>query len=177
MDLDLPDSDLRGICSLDGRTILLEQDLLYLPAGLGRRNFTLGHECAHHVLKMLYPAAYGSGVAARRSLPCRDHRLRARGSAYDWEEWQMDVLASEFLMPEDLLRRNLALVGSPNGFDILNPVWRREDYGRFMGLCRMMGVSAQAMAYRLELLGLLKKNQLYSPSAMIDIWMDEEEVI
>jgi len=33
------------------------------------------------------------------------------------------------------------------------------------------------MAYRLELLGLLGNNQLYSPNAMIDIWMDEEEAV
>ena len=40
----------------------------------------------------------------------------------------------------------------------------------------MMGVSRQAMAYRLELLGLVGKNQLACPNAMIDVWMDEEEV-
>ena len=89
----------------------------------------------------------------------------------------MDVLASELLMPRDLLQRNLALAGCPQGIPLLNPVWRREDYGRFMGLCRMMGVSKQALAYRLELLGLLGNNQLYTPNAMIDIWMDEEEAV
>ena len=175
VELVLPDAELYGRCVLDGRTVLLERDLLYLPS-LGRRNFTLGHECAHHILKMLYPAAYGCGVAARQALPCRAHPLRARGGGYDWAEWQTDVLASELLMPEELLRRNLALVGRPEGFAVLNPVWRKKDYGRFLGLCRMMGVSRQAMAYRLELLGLVGKNQLACPNAMIDVWMDEEEV-
>ena len=83
---------------------------------------------------------------------------------------------AELLMPEDLLRRNLALVGCPEGFAVLNPVWRKKDYGRFLGLCRMMGASRQAMAYRLELLGLVGKNQMANPNEMIDVWMDEEEV-
>ena len=177
LELVLPDEDRCGTCLLDGKTVLLEEDLLYQPAGLGRRNFTLSHECAHHILKLLFPESYGAGPAARRALPCRLHRLHARGSRQDWEEWQMDVLASELLMPRELLRKNLALVGCPEGFRVLNPNWRRRDYGRFTGLCAMMGVSKQAMAYRLELLGLLGKNQMYCPDIIIDIFMEEEETI
>ncbi len=177
MELLLPDAGVFGSCVLDGRTVLLERDLLYLPAGPGRRNFTLGHECAHHIMRRLYPADYGDAAAARRVIPCTAHGLHARGGVRNWEEWQMDVLSSELLMPEELLRRNLALAGCPEGFPVLNPVWRREEYGSFTGLCRMMGVSAQAMAYRLELLGLLGKNQAAYPDAMVDIWMGEEEVV
>ena len=89
----------------------------------------------------------------------------------------MDVLSSELLMPEDLIRRNLALAGCSQGFDILNPVWRRQDYCAFTGICKTMGVSKQALSYRLELLGLLGKNQMSCPNAMIDIEMSEEEVV
>ena len=78
-------------------------------------------------------------------------------------------------MPEDLVRRNLALAGIPQGIEVLNPVWRRAEYAGFLRVCERMGVSKQALAYRLELLGLLGRNQLYSPNAIIDIWMDEEE--
>ena len=177
LEIFLPDEREYGSCVLDGHTILIEEDLLFSPHGPGWHHFTLSHECSHQILKMLFPASYCDDPAARRALCCRKHRLRARGSGYDWEEWQMDALASELLMPRDLLMKNLALAGAPQGIPVLNPVWRREDYGRFMGLCRMMGVSKQALAYRLELLGLLGQNQLYSPDAMIDIWMDEEEAV
>lgn len=177
LELVLPDEEESGPCLLDGHTVLIEKDLMFSPEGPGRRNFTLAHECSHHVLFRAWPASYGDALAARRALPCRLHRLRARGGGFDWEEWQMDALASELLMPRDLLVRNLALAGCPGGIEVLNPVWRKEDYGRFMGLCRMMAVSKQALAYRLELLGLLGRNQLHRPSAMIDIEMDEEEAI
>ena len=182
MEVFLPDEERCGACRLDGKTVLIEESLLFSPHGPGRRNFTLAHECAHHVMKMLYPAAYG-GAAERRVLAYRDRRLRdsrlrARdGGNSDWEEWQMDVLASELLMPEELLRRNLAAAGCPRGIPVLNPVWRREDYGRFTGLCGTMGVSGRALACRLERLRLLGSDQLRCPDAMIDIWMDEEEAI
>ena len=107
----LPDEREHGACILDGKTILIEEDLLFSACGPGRHNFTLCHECAHQILKMLYPASYGDGTAARRARCCRRHRLCARGSGHDWEEWQMDVLASELLMPRDLLRKNLACEG------------------------------------------------------------------
>lgn len=171
----LPDEREHGACVLDGKTVLIEEDLLFSPCGPGRHHFTLAHECSHQILKTLYPASTCDGAAARRALCCRRHRLRARGSGYDWEEWQTDVLASELLMPEDLVRRNLALAGIPQGIEVLNPVWRRTEYAGFLRVCERMGVSKQALAYRLELLGLLGRNQLYSPNAIIDIWMDEEE--
>ncbi len=88
----------------------------------------------------------------------------------------MDVLASELLMPEDLVRRNLSLVGFPDGIEVLNPIWRRKDFARFDELCRMMQVSKQAMAYRLQRLGLLRSNQMDCPMSMLDIMIEEEEM-
>ena len=69
----------------------------------------------------------------------------------------------------------MRLVGVPEHLDYLNPVWRKQSYEQFVSLSDLMGVSKQALAYRLELLGLLGRNQLYSPNAIMDIWMDEEE--
>ncbi len=87
----------------------------------------------------------------------------------------MDALAAELLMPRDLLMKNLSAAGIPQGIRVLNPVWRKAEYGRFLNVCDRMGVSKQALAYRLGLLGLAGENQMYNPDAMIDIWMDEEE--
>ena len=81
LELLLPDADHYGLCLLDGRTVLIEEDLLYLPTGPGRRNFTLSHECAHHILRLLYPESCRDGFEGRRVLPCRQHRLHAGGAA------------------------------------------------------------------------------------------------
>lgn len=177
MELELPDGETHGSCLLDGKTILIESNLLYDPYGPGRLHFTIGHECAHHILHRLHPFSYGDGPEMRRALPCRNHRLRARESERAWEEWQMDVLAAELLMPEELILQNLRLTGCPGGFDVLNPVWRRKEFDRFVDLCRLMHVSKQALAYRLKLLCLLRQNQMACPNAMIDIDMDEEEMV
>ena len=40
-----------------------------------------------------------------------------------------------------------------------------------------MGVSKQALAYRLELLGLLGRNQMADPNSLIDVFAEEEEAV
>ena len=172
----LPDSEFCGPCVLDGKTVLLECELIYAASGPGRLHFTAAHECSHHILYRLYPEDYGSEVSTRRALPYWNHPLHARRGSHDTQEWQMDVLASELLMPEDLVRRNLSLVGFPDGIEVLNPIWRRKDFARFDELCRMMQVSKQAMAYRLQRLGLLRSNQMDCPMSMLDIMIEEEEM-
>ena len=172
----LPDSEIIGPCVLDGRTVLVEDELSYAPSGPGRLHFTIAHECSHHIMYRLYPEDYGEEISARLALPYWNRSLYARGGGRDTEEWQMDVLAAELLMPEVLVRRNLKMVGLPDGFEILNPVWRRKDFACFEGLCRTMQVSKQAMAYRLERLGLLRSNQIDCPMSMLDIMMEEEEM-
>ena len=172
----LPDSEFCGPCVLDGKTVLLEYELLYAPSGPGRLHFTVAHECSHHILYRLYPEDYGDAFSSRRALPYWNRPLHARRGSRDTVEWQMDVLASELLMPEELVRRNLSLAGFPDGIEVLNPVWRRKDFARFDGLCRLMQVSKQAMAYRLERLGLLRNNQMDCPMSMLDIMMEDEEM-
>ena len=73
-------------------------------------------------------------------------------------------------MLEDLIRRNLALAGRSQGFDILNPVWRRQDYCAFAGICKTMGVSKQALSYRMKKLKLLGEDQRDNPNGLLDVW-------
>ena len=170
-DLILPDSETCGICSLDGKTILLERDLLTRPEGFGRRNFTCAHECAHHILKRLYPLDYGGGSTTRQIHYCRDHAPEP----FDWEEWQMDTLASALLMPPALVRANLVSVGAGEG---LSGSFAGHD-GRAALQLRWvsdsMRVSKQALVYRLRQLGLLRSVSDSRQQALPDIYMDEED--
>lgn len=75
---------------LDGKTILIESELMKEGANIGRRNYTVSHESCHHILKMLFPHDYGAQAKAR-SVHC--YYRSSRGNT-DWEEWQVETLAS-----------------------------------------------------------------------------------
>ncbi len=117
--------------ALDGRTILLERGLLSPWVSPGRRNFTLMHEVGHRLLSGALPP--GDEKAANR-------------------------LASALLMPQGLLRRNLTSCSLPFG---PLPDRRLDPAGweAFCGLAETMGVSRQALAIRLEDLGLPEKRR------------------
>ena len=115
-----------GWYALDGRTILLERGLLSPWVAPGRRRFTLMHEVGHRLL---------SG-----GLPREEESLANR-------------LASALLMPLPLLLRNLAARGwrfGPLPDRRLDP----ERWEVFRSLAETMQVSRQALAIRLEDLGL-----------------------
>ena len=116
---------------LDGRTILLEQRLLGPWVSPGRHRFTLMHEVGHRLL------------AGEDALPQRS-------------EGMADRLASALLMPLPLLRRTLPASGWSRG-----PLPDRrldpERWRGFAALAETMGVSRQALAIRLEGLGLIRQ--------------------
>ena len=120
------EGDGMGWFFLDGRTILLEERLLGPWASRGRRRFTLMHEVGHRLLGFVQNGP---------------------------DEAQANRLASALLMPEALLGRYLRALGWTPG-----PVPDRrldpERYRTFTALAEAMGVSRQALAIRLEQLGL-----------------------
>ena len=86
----------------------------------------------------------------------------------------MDTLASALLMPPDLLRSNMAMVGLGSRLDYLNRVWREKEYEKFTELSQVMRVSKEALTYRMQRLGLLGENQVCNPNKLIDIWRDDD---
>ncbi len=154
----------------DGKTVLIESDLL-ADDQTGRRNFTIIHEGCHHVLKMLFPRDYSGGPNARRVLRYRDTR-----GYRDREEWQVDRLTSSVLMPKSLVEQAMHIVEQNGKIDVLNAVWRREEYERFCNMCSILGVSKQALSIRLQRLGLLGKEQLRHPNEILNIYMGDDDV-
>ena len=165
--LELPDCEPGEVLYLDGKTVLIEKDLEKPDSVVGRRNFTVMHEGCHHILNMLYPGAYSGGEKDRRLIK---YRLGKPRLSIGSEEWQADALTSCLLMPADLLRRNMRLVGLPEYLDFLNPVWRKQSYEQFVSLSELMGVSKQALSYRMKKLKLLGEDQRDNPNRLIDVW-------
>ena len=167
VDIALPDCAPGEVACLDGKTVLIEKDLEQPDSMVGRRNFTVMHEGCHHILNILYPGTYSGGEKDRRIIK---YRLSKPRTSIGCEEWQSDALTSCLLMPADLLRKNMRLVGLPEHLDYLNPVWRKQSYEQFVSLSDLMGVSKQALSYRMKKLKLLGEDQRDNPNGLLDVW-------
>ena len=166
VDLVLIDDDKIELFVLDGKTVLIEKDLVG-----GRKNFTIVHEGCHHVLKMLFPRDYGNATSERRIIRYRESR-----SKRTQEEWQVDYLTSCILMPRLLVEQAMMLAGLEGKIEMLNPVWRYREYEAFCNMCLLLGVSKQALALRMRQLGLLGTEHLARPHEILDIWKEDNEI-
>lgn len=157
---------------LDGKTILIEKDLVSEGANIGRRNYTVAHEGCHHILKMLYPHNYAAQTS-NRTVHCYN---RERSPIVDWEEWQVDTLAGIILMPSECVNRCMERFGLGSQIRLLNRVFAAADYQRFEDMADFMGVSKTALSIRLAQLGKISRNDFKDPYALVRIERDEEEV-
>ena len=148
---------------LDGKTILIESDLMKEGANIGRRNYTVSHESCHHILKMLFPHDYGA-QASGRSVHCC---YRSNRGNEDWEEWQVETLA--------IVARRIGF--STTQMRLLNRVFAPADYKKFEAMASFMGASKTALSIRMMQLGLLKRNDLSDPYSLVRVDMDEEDRI
>lgn len=156
---------------LDGSTILVEKDLKDDPSQYGRYNFTLLHETAHQILSRLFPNS-------PRAIQNRIVYYRGVSQQYpiqDWNEWQADNLASALLLPVEIVLGALYRFDLEHGIEILNKIYRPKEYVRFCEMAEFLGASKQALAIRLKRLGLLKKEYLKDPHAMVDVVKEEDD--
>lgn len=61
------------------------------------------------------------------------------------------------------------------GIEILNKIYRPKEYERFCKVAEFLGASKQAMAIRLKRLGLLKKEYLQNPHALVDVYKEDDD--
>lgn len=132
---------------LDGKTVLIEQDLKEDIEQLGRRNFTIAHESAHQILKMLYPKDYDSTPQSAKV-----HFYKTGGEKQkqitDWYEWQANALASAILLPADLIKRAMYIFTVGEKITMLNKIYARQTYDKFCNMARFLVVSKTALAIR-----------------------------
>ena len=156
---------------VDGKTILIESELMKEGANIGRRNYTVSHESCHHILKMLFPHDYGAQAKAR-SVHC--YYRSSRGNT-DWEEWQVETLAAMILLPPECVIRSMERFGLGTQMRLLNRVFASADYKKFETMASFMGASKTALSIRMMQLGLLKRNDLSDPYRLVRVEMDEED--
>lgn len=142
---------------LDGSTILIEKNLNEHPAAIGRRNFTIAHECAHQIIYRLFPEVYGTN--------CRifcDYRrnTKPRKRIEDWDEWQADTLGAALLLPEDAIKDAMFIFDLGEKMKVLSRKYSENRYNNFCDMANWLGASRSALSFRMEQLGLLERNEL-----------------
>ena len=154
-----------------GRDIVIDSSLLD-DGKTGRHNFTVAHELAHHVLVRLYPDEYKDLINCRKRILYRDEKRQN-----DWVEWQANVLGACILMPARTIRYCMYMFGLKDHVDMVSSACRAKEYEKFCDIATYLGVSRKALAIRMKKLGLLDEEYLENPTAPMDIWKDEEEVV
>lgn len=148
------------IIEVDKNVVLIEERLLD-NSNIGRLNFTIAHEGAHQIIYDLSYGGYSKHIYYR-NLEHTSHRPT------DWTEWQANTLASCLLMPEKKVRDMYSLFYSNEYISNLNPL-NMQLYSPFVVIAEFFGVSLQALAIRMQHLGLLHS---YNLQSNIDIYKE-----
>ena len=61
-----------------------------------------------------------------------------------------------------------------HNLDIINRVWRKREYGKFVCMADKLGVSKKALAIRMKQLGMVKEEYLANPYAITNIYMGDD---
>lgn len=142
---------------LDGNTILVEENLNKYHSAIGRRNFTIAHECAHQIIYRLFPEVFGT----RCRIFCDYRRnVRPRKQIEDWGEWQADALGAALLLPEDAIKDAMFYCGLGEKMRVLSREYAENKYICFCDMANLLGASRSALSFRMEQLGLLERNEL-----------------
>ena len=153
---------------LDGKTAFISQELVE-SGQVGRVNFTLMHEAAHHLLDRLFPCEYSH---QQPSIICRLADESCRRPITDWGEWRVNVLTSCLLLPRELVHIQMERHGLGERIRLLNRVFAPREYECFVNMADALGVSKTALAIRLDQLGLIDRNDFHNPYALVDIFAD-----
>lgn len=166
------DADESSFLCLDGKTVVVEKDLVEDARQRGRCNFTIMHEGSHQIFKMLFPKEYGAeSRTAEQYFYTANSECKKPIS--DWEEWQANTLAGALLLPEDIVKNGMFLFGLGDKIKCLNKIFDREIYDKFAALADFLGSSKKALAIRMKQLKLLEHDYLDDPFSMIDIGKEE----
>lgn len=162
------DSDTEYLLCLDGKTVAVEKELLSDIRKRGRCNFTKAHEGAHQAFKMIFPKDYG---VVTTSDPLHFYKKNTDNlkPIQDWEEWQANTLASALLLPNDLVKKGMFYFGLGDKISFVNRYYNQDIYNRFSMLADYLGVSKKALAIRMKYLGLLGREYLDNPTALLDV--------
>ncbi len=135
-------------------TVIIENSLLYRK-NIGRKNFTISHECAHQVLFRAAPESHCTDYRKQFTIK-KTYSLRELATQDDWCEWQANVLGAAILMPVKLIEECLFKF---SGYDPIklygDRITRRSDRMCIYNIASFLGVSESALIIRLKQLKLI----------------------
>lgn len=137
---------------LDGKTVLVEKQLLENPCGIGRYNFTVVHEAAHQIFGNL--GCKDIKAVKNRLIICRSKKA----TQLEFEEWQTDRLTAAILMNKPMLFAAMKETGIEGGIDILNCMVNNGCWSAFCHTAKILGVSLSALEIRMNRLGLIRRD-------------------
>ena len=158
-------------------TILIDDSLIrpfvQPDKNLGRRRFTVSHECAHQILYRAEPDDRRQSL--RQQYAGRSYSLRELITKDDWCEWQANALGAALIMPPryaNLLMQRFAsgrrLVSYENHFN-------RPDRLALTHLCGTLSVSKTAMVIRLRQLGYIEDKPYRDYHDPTEVYNDETD--
>lgn len=153
---------------IDNDVVFVEIEMKNDISQLGRYNFTVSHEASHKILQMLFPEEYCK-TPFRGELHYSKAVLKDTDENTKWTEWQANALASALLMPRFLIEQAMYITGWNKNTKIINKIYFPKEYKAFAYMSELLGVSKEALGYRLVELGYIKKLFLRNEYSMIDI--------
>lgn len=134
------DGDAPVVISIGPQTIFIDSSLLQ-KGNLGRRNFTIAHEGAHHILN---------------DISKNPHAMlyRYTGTSTDWNEWQANTLAACILMPRRSITRLFWMLYYREHIECISRL-NKEYFEPLKAMANYYGVSIEALSIRLKKLGLV----------------------
>ena len=127
---------LAGLIPSEKTVVLNENKLKDFEENKGWENFTKSHEIGHWILHVDQTDFNSEPLPGFN----RPYEIICRGFDNNWDEINADKFASHFLMPKELILKNVKQVNS---------------WSDIYELAEMFGVSTTAMKVRLEKMGLL----------------------
>ena len=153
-------------------TILLDECLKesqdWQHSELGRRRFTIAHECAHQILYRM--ESENRQTELEQQYSARTFSLREMKTLDSWSEWQANAMAAALLMP----KKYIALMLNDRRINFYGRRLNRPDRFIFDSMCYRFKVSKTAMKLRLRQLGYAKfltELEYYDP---LDIFNDND---
>lgn len=154
--------------SVSANTIVLNSSIK--DTCFGRYRFTLAHEVAHLVLDMVYHLGYR--VRYRSSPKMINNTIK--NTPFDYEEYIADRLASCILLPYKELRKSFIESFGRGRVDFISPLDNDGKYNKFCKIAERFGVSREALAIRLQQIGMLGKYYNYQQQRTLDVFPNDE---
>ena len=171
------DISLNRYCRIDTIHVLKDTVLLdecmkdsqdWQHGEVGRRRFTVAHECAHQILYRREPENRRTELQQQYS--ARAFSLREMKSLDSWGEWQANAVAAALLMP----KKYIALMLNGRRITYYGKRLNNPDRFIFDSMCYRFGVSKTAMKLRLRELGYLQFLSALDYYDPLDIICDDD---